>query len=120
MRPIAVANQKGGVGKTTTSVNLAVGLARAGRPVCLIDFDPQAHATLHVGVTPGSHPVSGYDLLTADVSLAEATVQAAENLVVVPSHIDLTTGPEGAMRRRGGEVHQKVAAMPAGTASRRM
>ena len=90
MRSIAVANQKGGVGKTTTSVNLAVGLARAGRSVCLIDFDPQAHATLHVGVTPGSHPVSGYDLLTADVSLAEATVQAAENLVVVPSHIDLS------------------------------
>ena len=90
MRSIAVANQKGGVGKTTTSVNLAVGLARAGHSVCLIDFDPQAHATLHVGVTPGSHHVSGFELLTADISLAEATVQAGENLVVVPSHIDLS------------------------------
>lgn len=90
MRSIAVANQKGGVGKTTTSVNLAEGLARAGHSVCLIDFDPQAHATLHVGVTPGSHHVSGFELLTADISLAEATVQAGENLVVVPSHIDLS------------------------------
>lgn len=109
MRSIAVANQKGGVGKTTTSVNLAVGLARAGRSVCLIDFDPQAHATLHVGVAPGQHPVSGYDLLTADVSLAEATVPAGENLMVVPSHIDLSAaeltlagkpGREAILRRR--------------------
>ena len=73
MRAIAVANRKGGVGKTTTSVNLAVALARAGRRVCLVDLDPQAHATLHVGVVPGSHPVSAYDLLAGTESLAAAS-----------------------------------------------
>lgn len=90
MRAIAVANQKGGVGKTTTSVNLAVGLARAGRRVLLVDLDPQAHATLHAGVMPGSHSLSAYDVLARDASLAAATVAAAENLWVVPSSIDLS------------------------------
>ena len=90
MRSIAVANQKGGVGKTTTSVNLAVALARAGRRVCLVDLDPQAHATLHAGVMPGSHPLSAYDVLVGGQSLAAATVTAGENLCVVPSHIDLS------------------------------
>jgi chromosome partitioning protein len=109
MRSIAVANQKGGVGKTTTSVNLAVGLARAGRRICLIDLDPQAHATLHVGVQPGAHPVSAFDLLAGGASLAEATVEAGENLWLVPSHIDLSAtevalagqpGRESILRRR--------------------
>jgi len=90
MRSIAVANQKGGVGKTTTSVNLAVALARAGRKVCLVDLDPQAHATLHVGVPPGSHPLSAYDVLVSGESLAAATVSAGQNLRVLPSHIDLS------------------------------
>ena len=90
MRSIAVANQKGGVGKTTTSVNLAVGLARAGRRVCLVDLDPQAHATLHAGVMPGSHPLSAYDVLVGGQPLAAATVAAGENLCVLPSHIDLS------------------------------
>jgi chromosome partitioning protein len=50
MRTIAVMNQKGGVGKTTSSVNIAAGLARHGRKVLVIDLDPQAHASLHLGV----------------------------------------------------------------------
>ena len=52
MRSIAVLNQKGGVGKTTTAVNLGAALAAANRRVCIVDIDPQAHATLHLGVTP--------------------------------------------------------------------
>jgi len=109
MRSIAVANQKGGVGKTTTAVNLAVGLARAGRRVCLVDLDPQAHATLHVGVMPGSGAVSAYDVLVSGRPLAEACVAVGDNLCVVPSHIDLSavevalagkTGREAILRQR--------------------
>jgi chromosome partitioning protein len=103
MRAIAVANRKGGVGKTTTSVNLAVALARAGRRVCLVDLDPQAHATLHVGVVPGSHPVSAYDVLAGTESLAAACVPAGENLVVVPSHIDLAAAEVSLATRAGRE-----------------
>jgi chromosome partitioning protein len=103
MRAIAVANRKGGVGKTTTSVNLAVALAHAGRKVCLVDLDPQAHATLHVGVAPGSHPVSAYDVLVAGEPLAAAFVAAGDNLVVVPSHIDLAAVEVDLASRAGRE-----------------
>jgi chromosome partitioning protein len=104
MRSIAVANQKGGVGKTTTSVNLAVALARAGRRVCLVDLDPQAHATLHAGVLPGAHPLSAFDVLVGGQSLAAATVAAGENLCVVPSHIDLSAGEMALAARSGREL----------------
>ena len=104
MRSIAVANQKGGVGKTTTSVNLAVGLARAGRRVCLVDLDPQAHATLHVGVAPGSHPLSAYDVLVGGQPLAAACVAAGENLCVVPSHIDLSAVEVSLTAKAGREA----------------
>lgn len=63
MRSIAILNQKGGVGKTTTAVNLSVGLARKGRRVVLIDMDAQAHATLHFGLNPAELGQSVYDLL---------------------------------------------------------
>lgn len=114
MRSIAVANQKGGVGKTTTSVNLAVALARAGRQVCLVDLDPQAHATLHAGVPPGSHPVSAFDLLTAGQPLEAATVAAGENLWVVPSHIDLSAVDMALTGRAGREsiLRQRIEADP--------
>lgn len=90
MRAIAVINQKGGVGKTTTAVNLSAALAATGQRVCLIDLDPQAHATLHLGVAIDDEYRSIYDVLTtAKATLKDVWSQAAENLWVVGSHIDL-------------------------------
>ena len=89
MRSIAIMNQKGGVGKTTTAVNVAAALAQAGRRVCLIDLDPQAHATLHLGLDPQPPQPSLYDVLVGKRPLADARRQVAENLWVVPSTLDL-------------------------------
>ncbi|HTQ40659.1 MAG TPA: AAA family ATPase [Pirellulales bacterium] len=89
MRSLAVLNQKGGVGKTTTAVNLSAALAAAGHRVCLIDLDPQAHATLHLGLTPGEQGHSIYEVLLGDTALIAAQRQVVENLWLVGSHIDL-------------------------------
>jgi chromosome partitioning protein len=89
MRSIAIINQKGGVGKTTTAVNLSAALAATGQRVCLVDLDPQAHATLHLGLQPARDERSVYDVLTGDAELADVWREAGENLWVVGSHIDL-------------------------------
>jgi chromosome partitioning protein len=89
MRSIAILNQKGGVGKTTTAVNLSAALAATGLRVLLIDLDPQAHATLHLGLQPARDEQSVYDVLTADAELSDVWRETIENLWVVGSHIDL-------------------------------
>ena len=89
MRKIAIINQKGGVGKTTTAVNLSAGLARSGQRVCLADMDPQAHASLHLGLGYDPNDKSMYDVLVGSTSLAEVRRPVSENLWVVGSHIDL-------------------------------
>ena len=103
MRSIAIANQKGGVGKTTTSVNLAVALSRLQKKVCLIDLDPQAHASLHVGISPTATPCTAFDVLVNERPLADALVQAQENLWVVPSHLDLSVAEMALAGRSGRE-----------------
>lgn len=89
MRSIAVINQKGGVGKTTSSVNIAAALAAAGRRVCLMDLDPQAHASLHLGITAIDGEPSMYEVLCGDASLSSARRDVNENLSVVPANLDL-------------------------------
>ena len=89
MRSIAIINQKGGVGKTTTAVNLSAALAEAGNKVWLIDMDPQAHASLHLGFAMEEEYLSVYDVLTADVKLDEVRHPIEPNLWLTPSHIDL-------------------------------
>ncbi len=96
MRTIAIINQKGGVGKTTTAVNVSAALARSGQRVGLIDIDPQAHASLHLGLDPRSSVPTVYDLLTEETPIADLWQRAGssptpeeENLWVAASHIDL-------------------------------
>lgn len=89
MRRIAIINQKGGVGKTTTSVNLGAALAKAGKRVCIFDLDPQAHATTHLGIEPDGQSPSMYEVLIDNKPLAEVRKQADDNLWVVGSDINL-------------------------------
>jgi chromosome partitioning protein len=89
MRRIAIINQKGGVGKTTTAVNLAAALAECGQRVCVIDLDPQAHATTHLGVEPDGKSPSMYDVLVNNKPLAEVRRKVGENLWLAASDINL-------------------------------
>jgi len=93
MRSIAIMNQKGGVGKTTSTVNIAAALAAAGKRVCVIDLDPQAHATMHLGVNLGDDAKSIYDVLTGKAKLAEVRQQVVNkdngNLWLIPAHLDM-------------------------------
>src|SRR6516164_4872888 len=89
MRRIAIINQKGGVGKTTTAVNLAAALAECGRRVCVIDLDPQAHATTHLGVEPDGKASSMYDVLVNSRAIAEVRRPVGENLWLAGSDINL-------------------------------
>jgi chromosome partitioning protein len=89
-RVIAIANQKGGVGKTTTAVNLGACLAEAGRSVLVVDLDPQGNASTGLGVDSAARTVSIYEVLTGAAAMPEAVVATGiERLWVVPSTIDL-------------------------------
>ncbi|KAA0257753.1 ParA family protein [Deferribacter autotrophicus] len=88
---IAVANQKGGVGKTTTAVNLSSALAIAEAKVLIVDMDPQGNATSGLGYLPHELDKSVYDVIVGDVELDEVTFETKiNNLFLVPSKIDLT------------------------------
>jgi chromosome partitioning protein len=89
MRTIALMNQKGGVGKTTTTVNLGAAIAEAGYRVCMIDLDPQAHLTINYGIDPTQGVTTLYDVLVNDRTFLEAAVRVQDNIAVVSGHIDL-------------------------------
>jgi chromosome partitioning protein len=112
----AIANQKGGVGKTTTAVNVAACVAASGSQTLLVDLDPQCNATVALGGERDMRP-SSYDCLTSDVSVAEAARPAGpDNLWLVPASRDLAgaavelpriEGSETRLRERLGPVRER-------------
>jgi chromosome partitioning protein len=89
-RILTLANQKGGVGKTTTAINLATALAAIGERVLIIDLDPQGNASTGLGISRNDREVSSYDLMVGEARIAEATVMTSvPNVAIVPSTMDL-------------------------------
>ena len=90
-RVLAVANQKGGVGKTTTAINLGTALAAIGEHVLIVDLDPQGNASTGLGIDRKARRTSTYDVLTGDASLRESVLPTAvPQLFIAPSTLDLS------------------------------
>jgi chromosome partitioning protein len=90
-RVLVVANQKGGVGKTTTAINLGTALAAIGQPTLIVDIDPQGNASTGLGVAKAARKVTSYEVLLGDAGVAEALTRTAiPNLALVPATVDLS------------------------------
>ena len=114
-RIIAVANEKGGVGKTVTVINLGAALSLMGKRVLVVDMDPQANATKGLGIEPDAERLNAYDLIIRpDETMAEDAVQktAWQGLQVIPSHVDLSGAEVELVEEEGRENRLKEALVP--------
>ena len=119
MRIITIANQKGGVGKTTTAINLSTALAAVGKRTLVIDIDPQGNASTGLGIDKDDREVSSYDVLMETASITEAAMPTAvPNLSLVPSTLDLLglemeiAGATGRAYRLRDALHFHQVAVP--------
>jgi chromosome partitioning protein len=114
---LAVVNQKGGVGKTTTAINLGAALAELGHPVLLVDLDPQANSTSGLGLNPARARLTVYHVLTGECTIDQAAVATSvPGLNLVPSQIDLA-GAEielATMSERETRLRKALASAPEG------
>lgn len=91
-RVIAITNQKGGVGKTTTAINLGAALAQMSQKVLIVDIDPQGNASTGLGIEPSARKFTTYDLLLEDVALRDVVLESdMENLFIAPATTDLSS-----------------------------